>query len=390
MKRYIIRNGLSLAACAAAALIVAGCGHKKENGSDAEAATKRPPQSVAVITMAPSSIDNTLTLPGRVSAFKQSQVRPQVSGVITQRLFEEGANVEQGQQLYQIDDTRYKAALESAQADLKSAQSNLKALEAKAARYEELVKVEAVSQQDNDDVQAQLAQAKANVAVAAAAVDVAQVNLDYTKVYAPITGRISRSYVTEGALMTANQTQPMAVITQLDPIYVDMQQSADEIQEIRGQMNSEGEVPVTLLLGNDQSKTYATKGILKFSEVMIDETTGSVTLRAQVPNPAGILLPGLFVRAELNLGKKDALLIPQRAATRTPDGGLIAWVVDADNTAQSRPIRVGAAYQDSWIVTDGLSAGDRVIVEGYQKVHGGAPVEPAPWEKPSSDEKNGA
>ncbi|MCD8566671.1 MAG: efflux RND transporter periplasmic adaptor subunit [Alphaproteobacteria bacterium] len=338
-----------------------------------------PPQAVSVIEMAPQKISIMRQLPGRVSPFRQSQVRPQVDGIITERLFEEGADVEKGQQLYQIDDARYKAALNSAIADLKSAEANVKTIEARAKRYEDLVKIKAISQQEYDDAQAQLDQANAAIAVAQAAVDVAQVNLDYTKVYAPISGRISRSFITEGALVTANQDQNLAVITQLDPVYIDMQQSGSDAIHLRARMMGKEAIPVHLLLDEQTGKTYPGEGTLKFSEVTIDETAGSIALRALMPNPDGLLLPGLFVRADLDLGESDAILVPQRAAVRTPEGNLTVWVVDQNNQAQPRPVQVEQAYKDSWIVTDGLSAGDKVIVEGYQKVRPGAPVSPAPW-----------
>lgn len=343
-----------------------------------------PPQAVAVLELAPETITFSHELPGRVSPYRQSQVRPQVDGIITERLFEEGADVEKGQQLYQIDDARYEAALNSAKADLKSAKANVKTVEARAKRYEDLVKINAVSEQEYDDVRAQYDQAKAAIAVAQAAVDLAQVNLDYTKVYAPISGRISRSFVTEGTLVTANQAQNLATITQLDPVYIDMQQSGSEALHLRSRMMGKETIPVKLILDDKTGKGYPHDGTLKFSEVTIDETTGSIALRALMPNPNGVLLPGLFVRAGLDLGQNEVLLVPQRATTRTPEGNLTVWVVGADNKAQPRPIEVEQAYKDSWVVAGGLKAGDAVIVEGYQKIGPGAAVSPTPWEKKQS------
>ncbi len=338
-------------------------------------------QAVSVLKLEEQTVSLSRALPGRITPFKQSQVRPQVNGIITQRLFEEGASVEKGQQLYQIDDARYNAALASAQADLKSARSNIASVKAKASRYKDLVKIDAVSRQEYDDVKAQFDQANAAVDVAQAAVDVAQVNLDYTKVYAPISGRIGRSLVTEGTLVTANQETPMSVITQLDPIYVDMQQASGEAMALQ-QMRLEGqeEIAVTILLGDKDQIAYPHQGSLKFSEVTIDETTGSITLRAKVPNSENVLMPGLFVRAALNIGEVNALLVPQRAASRNPDGTLSVWVVDGDNKAQPRNIEVKEAYQDSWIVSGGLNAGETIIIEGYQKVGAGAQVAPTPWQ----------
>ncbi len=340
-----------------------------------------PPQAVAVLELAPETITFSHQLPGRVSPYRQSQVRPQVDGIITERLFEEGADVEKGQQLYQIDDARYEAALNSAKADLKSAQANVKTVEARAKRYEDLVKINAVSEQEYDDVRAQYDQAKAAIAVAQAAVDLAQVNLDYTKVYAPISGRISRSFVTEGTLVTANQAQNLATITQLEPVYIDMQQSGSEAIHLRTRMMGKETIPVKLVLDDKTSEAYPLEGTLKFSEVTVDETTGSIALRALMPNKEGLLLPGLFVRADLDLGQAEVLLVPQRATTRTPEGSLTVWVVDADNKAQQRVLEVEQAHKDSWVVTSGLQAGDRVIIEGYQKVGPGAAVSPEPWHK---------
>jgi membrane fusion protein (multidrug efflux system) len=376
-KRFLIVIAVIAVAAAAAYYFVET---KADDGGAAMPVHGQGAQAVSVMQLKTQTVSLSRALPGRISAFRQSQVRPQVNGIITQRLFEEGANVEKGQQLYQIDDARYEAALLSAQADLNSARSNIASVKARTSRYKDLVKIDAVSRQEYDDVKAQLDQANAGVAVAQAAVDVAQVNLDYTKVYAPISGRIGRSLVTEGALVTANQQQAMSVITQLDPIYVDMQQASGEAMALQ-QMRLEGqeEIAVTVMLGDNHQLAYPHEGSLKFSEVTINETTGSITLRARVPNPDNILMPGLFVRASLNIGDVDALLVPQRAATRNPDGTLNVWVVDGDNKAQSRAIEVKEAYQDSWIISAGLTDGDTIIVEGYQKVAAGAQVEPSLW-----------
>lgn len=347
-----------------------------------------PPQAVAIIELQPQTISFTHELPGRIQPFRQSQVRPQVDGIITERLFEEGVDVARGQQLYQIDDARYKAALNSAKADLASARANVKTVEARARRYEDLVKINAVSEQEYDDVKAQFDQATAAIAVAQAAVDLAQVNLDYTKVYAPISGRISRSFVTEGALVTANQSQHLATITQLDPVYVDMQQSGSQALQLRARMAGKGAIPVNLVLDDETGKEYSQEGTLKLSEVTVDETTGSITLRALIPNPDGLLLPGLFVRATLDLGEDDVLLVPQRASVRTPEGGLTVWVVDENDKAQPQHVQVEQAYKESWIVRSGLKVGESVIVEGYQKVGPGASVSPTPW-KSAQETPNG-
>ena len=378
---------------AVAALVVLGGfyylsqeGHAEDSAAAAQGGAP-PPQAVSVMSLKLEKVTFTQQLPGRVSPFRQSQVRPQVDGIITERLFDEGADVEKGQQLYQIDDARYKAALNSAIADLNSAKSSVKAVEAKAKRYEDLVGINAVSQQEYDDVKAEYDQAKAAIAVAQAAVDLAQVNLDYTKVYAPIAGRISRSFVTEGALVTANQSQNLATITQLDPVYIDMQQAGAEAMQLRTRVMDKASVPVSVILNEKTGEMYDHEGSLKFSEVTVDETTGSITLRALVDNPDDVLLPGLFVRTVMKLGEEEVLLVPQRATTRAADGSLSAWIVDADGKAQPRSIQVLRAFEDSWVVTSGLEAGDKVIVEGYQKVAAGAAVSETEWQK-SKDEKS--
>ena len=351
---------------------------QSEQEAMAQMAMMKPAVQVAEIKI--RKIPSTLTLPGRISAFAQAQVRPQVNGIITGRLFKEGTIVEKGQQLYQIDDASYKAALASAKADLQSARANVKSVKAKANRYESLVKIEAVSKQDYDDIKAQIDQARAAIAIAQAAVDVAQVNLGYTRVYAPISGRIGRSLVTEGTLVTANQAQVLAVITQLDPVYVDMQQSGLDAMILRNHMADGTQIPVSLKIeesGESASMSYPETGSLEFSEVTMDETTGSVTLRAIMPNAKGLLLPGLFVRAQLDLGEKDALLVPQRATTRTAAGELVVWVLDTGNTAQQVIIKTDGSYEEDWVVTDGLSAGQIVVTEGYQKLSPGAEVIPS-------------
>ncbi len=335
---------------------------------------------VSVRTIGKSTIVATESLPGRVTPFRQSEVRPQVEGIITQQMFEEGGNVEKGQQLYQIDDSRYKALFNSATADLRSAEAEVRSVQAKAARSEALIKINAVSQQEHEDTVATYAKSKAGVAVAQAAIDLAKVNLDYTKVYAPISGRIGRSYVTEGALVSSNQQQALATITQLNPVYVDIQQSGSgiEIEQLRARLSdSQDSIPVTLLVtGKTGTENYPHEGRLKFSEVTVDATASSVTLRALFDNPEGKLLPGMFVRTVLNLGTSEAVLVPQRATTRTADGQLKVWIIDAGNKATQKAIKSDQAYEDQWVVSQGLQPGERVIMEGYQKVREGMVVAP--------------
>lgn len=358
-----------------------GCSSESEQTQAGQQAM--PAQNVSVLTLVRKPVVHEMILPGRVTPSRQSQVRPQVDGVITERLFEEGAQVEKGQQLYQIDDARYRAQLNSTIADVKSAQANLNTLEAKARRYEDLIKKNAVSQQDYDDVIAQKEQALAAISVAEAAVDLARVNLGYTKVYAPISGQISRSYVTEGTLATTNQTQQLATITQLDPIFIDMQESGQAILTLRQAMQKQGAMPVQLTMDEATGKRYKHTGSVKFSEVTVDESTGSVALRAEMPNPDGLLLPGLFVKGNVITGKENALLIPQRATMREPNGSLSVYVVNANGQVEARVLSISATYRDQYIVDGGVSEGDNVIITGYQKVKPGSKVNASEWQSTS-------
>lgn len=337
------------------------------------------PVTVQVVESHP--IDIFEELPGRTSAYKVAEIRPQVSGIVTERLFEEGSRVTAGQQLYQIDPTPYKAAHNSALATLKKAQANVKATQAKAVRYAELVIIEAVSKQEYDDVVAALDQAHAEVAIGQAAVAAAKVDLDYTKVYAPIDGRIGRSVITQGALVTAGQAQPLTTITQLDPIYVDVNQSSSDVMRLRQNASDDNgaeKAPVTITI-DGSGAAYPHVGTLEFSEVTVDETTGMVKLRVTVPNPQQVLLPGLFVKAKIKQGSEDsAILIPQRAANRGPDGNLMVWVVAPDGTVNPRPIQTGREIGDQWLVTGGLESGEQIALDSFQKMQPGMPVTPVP------------
>ncbi|MBU3023695.1 efflux RND transporter periplasmic adaptor subunit [Aestuariibacter sp. A3R04] len=374
---------LFLAAVAASSLIViSGCSDQSEQAQASQGPAPAP--SVSVVTLSAQQVEHTVTLPGRVSPMQQSHVRPQVEGVLTERLFKEGALVEKGQQLYQIDDARYSAQLASAKADLKSARANLKTLKARAARYKDLLSRNAVSQQEYDDAVAEAEQADAQISVAQAAVDLAKVDSDYTRVYAPISGQISRSYVTVGSLVTANQEQQLATITQLNPVYVDMQQSGKGVLTLRRAMQENGTLPVRLMLDEATGEMYEHQGILKFSEVTVDETTGAVALRAEVPNKDSLLMPGLFVKATVVLSTTEELVVPQRATTRQPDGSVVVMTVNKDSVVEPRTIKVNGVYKDQYIVTSGVKNGDRVIVTGYQKVKPGMKVNATPWQEQDS------
>ncbi|WP_445680854.1 efflux RND transporter periplasmic adaptor subunit [Radicibacter daui] len=370
-----------LQAIAGAALIasLSGCNDEK---AEAAQAAPRPPAQVTVITAQPQDVPLTTELPGRTTAFRVAEVRPQVGGIVLKRLFEEGAEVKAGQQLYQIDPASYQAALDSARADLSKAQASVKSVSAKAKRYADLVAINAVSRQDYDDIVATLQADEADVAAAKAAVDTASINLEYTKVTAPISGRISRSEVTEGALVTASQATALATITQLDPIYVDMTQSSSDLLTMRraisgGEVNGAlaSEAPVNLII-EGAGLRYGQPGKLQFSDVTVSESTGSVNLRAVFPNPEHELLPGMFVRGIVNQGvQQGAFVIPQQAVMRSPDGSAIVWVVGADSKVNPQPVIAARAIGDKWLVTSGLKAGDKVVTEGVLKIAPGAPVQ---------------
>ncbi|MEH8018961.1 efflux RND transporter periplasmic adaptor subunit [Rheinheimera muenzenbergensis] len=354
----------------AVALLLAGC-----SGPEPAAQQSMPAPEVAVVTLSSTSLALTTELPGRTTDYRQAEIRPQVNGILQQRLFTEGQLVTAGQVLYKIDAAPYQAALANAKANLASSKAVAHNARLKADRFKGLLGSKAVSQQDYDDAQASLMQAEAAVASSAAAVQSAQINLDYTEISAPISGQIGRSLVTEGALLTANQSQIMATVRQLDPIYLDLTQSSAELLKLKKQMrgDSTGQVSVDLLL--DDGTEYAQQGSLQFSEAHVDPGTGMVTLRAVFPNKQGDLLPGMFVRARLHHGSDDnALLVPQAAVSRTPKGQASVLVVNADNKVEARVIQIGRTVAQSWQVLSGLQAGEQVIVAGLQKVRPGAAV----------------
>ncbi len=333
-----------------------------------QAPPQMPATEVSVVTIAPESLTLSKDLPGRTSAFRVAEIRPQVTGIITKRLFEEGSDVTEGQQLYQIDPAPYQAAYDSANADLMKAQANVKSVQAKTARYAELVKIGGVSKQDYDDVKASLDQSKADVAIATAALATAKINLDYTKVFSPISGRIGKSMVTEGALVTANQAGALATVQQFDKM------------QLRRQFSEAGgnaAKPTARLMLDGGNEIYGETGELQFSDVTVEQSTGTVQLRILFPNPNHEILPGLFVHARLDQAKENAaILIPQQAVNRNPDGSVAVWVVDEGDKAAIRPIKISQTVGDKWLVTEGLKAGDRVVVEGVMKIQPGATVKP--------------
>jgi membrane fusion protein (multidrug efflux system) len=336
---------------------------------------------VTVVTLQPRPVNLTRELPGQTNAHLVADVRPQVSGIVEQRLFTEGALVKAGQPLYELDERLYRAQYNSAKAALQRAQATLAAAQLAGKRSAELVKIDAVSAQDNDNAVAALAQAQADVASAQATVDSTATSLAYAHISAPISGRIGKSTVTPGALVTANQTAAMATIQQLDPIYVDVSQSSREWLQLRqeivdGRVQATGnEAPVEILLIN--GSRYDHDGKLQFAEVTVDPNTGDYQLRALVPNPDGLLLPGMYVRAVLSEGVlAQGLLVPQQAITRDPKGNATALIVNHDGKVEPREVKVSRTVGNQWLVDDGLVAGDRLIVEGLQKVQPGMAVKP--------------
>jgi membrane fusion protein (multidrug efflux system) len=340
----------------------------------------RGPAEVSIIVMAPQRAALTAELPGRTVAVRVAQVRPQVSGIIQKRLFTEGSEVKAGQPLYQLDPGIYLAARESAAATVGKTEAQLRTVQLRAERYNKLATSGMISQQDRDDVMASLAQAEADVGTAKAALRSAEVNLAYTHIVAPISGRIDVSNVTEGALVTANQTAELTTVQQLDPIFVDFTQSADELLRLRQQFTSGSltrvsgnRAQVHVILGD--GSVYPRPGLLEFTGVSVSSGTGAITLRASVPNPERQLLPGMFVRAVLDQGISDAaLLAPQRSVQRDENGDPTAFVVDADGKVRQRALKTGGTVGDSWLVTAGLAAGDRLVVEGMQKIKEGDAV----------------
>ena len=374
------RNPLLVPAAALLSIfMLAGCGNK--DYAVAHAASPPPAPVVTVMTVQSALVPLVTELPGRTTAYLIAELRPQVGGIVQQRAFTEGSEVRAGQLLYRIDAAPYQAAYDSAKANLARAEANLQVAKVTAERYAGLVSIQAVSKQANDDAQAALQLAQADIAAAKAALDKARIDLDHTQVKSPISGRIGRSSVTQGALVTANQAEALATVQQLDPIYVDLTQSSADMLRIRRdlaagtlQRNTNKAVPVTLTL--EDGSEYGSEGSLAFSEVTVDESTGSVTLRAKFPNPKGVLLPGMYVRARLPQGvRSEAILVPHAALTRDPRGNALVMVVDAESKVQARPVKVVQSLDSQWVVTDGLQPGERIIVEGLQKIRPGASVQ---------------
>ncbi|ANC39114.1 MAG: efflux RND transporter periplasmic adaptor subunit [Hafnia alvei] len=354
-------------------LLLTGCNDENEQKGQQSA------PEVGVVTLKAEPLNVTTELPGRTSAYRIAEVRPQVGGIILKRNFVEGSDIQAGSSLYQIDPATYQAAYDSARGDLAKAEAAANIAHLTVNRYKTLVGTKYISQQEYDTAVADARQADAAVTAAKAAVETARINLAYTKVTSPISGRIGKSSVTEGALVTSNQANALATVQQLDPIYVDVTQSSNDFLRLKeelanGTLEQEGgKAKAELVLENGQ--VYAQKGSLEFSDVTVDESTGSITIRAVFPNPKGDLLPGMFVRARLDEGiKNNALLVPQQGVTRNPRGEATVMLVGADNKVENRTVTAAQAIGDKWLVTGGLKSGDKVIVTGLQKVRPGVQV----------------
>ena len=353
--------------------LLSGCGEEQKQGGE------MPPPDVKVVTLKAAPLTVSTELPGRTSAYRIAEVRPQVGGIILKRNYKEGSDVKEGESLYQIDPAPFQATLNSAQAELAKARANAELARLTVNRYKPLLGTNYISRQDYDEAVSTHAQAQAAVRAAQAAVQTAQINLNYTKVTSPISGLSGKSNVTEGALVATGQSQPLTLVQQIDPIYVDVTQSSDDYLRLKHEIASgavdKEQCKVAVSLVTAENKDYTHKGYLEFSDVTVDETTGSITMRAVFPNPQESLLPGMFVRARVDEGvRPDAILVPQQGVIRTAKGGAVVNVVNAKNEIEVRPVTVGQAYGNKWLVTAGVNNGERVVVEGFQKIKQGAVV----------------
>ncbi|WP_286269152.1 efflux RND transporter periplasmic adaptor subunit [Thalassotalea hakodatensis] len=364
-----------------------GCGQEEQAQSNAGTVQAIP---VGVVTLNSKTVTLTKELPGRVVASQIAEIRPQVNGIIQNRLFIEGAEVEKGQALYQIESALFEAQVATSEAAIKKAEANIANTKARLQRYKNLLNTKAVSQQEYDEADAAFKSANADLLTTKAQLKTAQINLNYSKVLSPIRGQIGKSTVTAGALVNANQSVALATVTQLDPIYVDLTQSSNELTRLKqaiasGKLSRDADLHSSVELLLEDGSTYAHTGTLKFSEVTVDPSTGSVSLRAEFPNPDKLLLPGMYVRAVIVEGvKQNAILAPQRGISRNAKGQPTALVVSKENTVEPRVLVVDRTMGSKWLVSEGLSDGDKVIVEGLQKVRSGAPVKPVPAQSSNS------
>lgn len=360
-------------------LLLIACGNDGQSEAQAANPQSPPKMAVEIVQLAVQPVDLQTELPARTTATRMAEVRPQVAGIIEKRLFTEGASVKAGEQLYQIEAAPYKAEVNNAQASLQRARADLKVTERREQRYKNLLDDNAVSQQEYDEALAAFEQAEAEIAVRQAALDSALINLRYTKVDAPIDGQIGISHVTEGALVSAGQQNPLATIHQLDPIYVDISQASKEILRLRRQLMSgrvNGDAAPKVRLKLEDGSEYEHVGELQFSEVSVNENTGSIVMRASFSNPDGLLLPGMYARAAVDEGRiNDAILVPQKAVMFDREGRATVMLVNGENKVEQRQITVQRDIGNDWLTSDGLQAGDKVIVEGLQKIAVGDEVD---------------
>ena len=385
LPRSSLRLHLALSAIGLSALLAA-CGQSAAPAGPGA----MPPAEVGVVTAAPGNVGLVTELPGRLEASRVAQVRARAAGILTQRLFREGSLVQAGQVLFEIDAGPYQAAYQSAQAGLAKAEANLTQAAAQAERYKPLVQAKAISEQEFVSAQAAQKQALADVAAARAAVQSARINLDYTRVTAPITGRIGRELATVGALVGQGEATPLALIQQIDPMYINFTQSAADVMKLRralelGQLKrASGAQAASVRLLLEDGTEYPRAAKLLFSDLTVDSTSGQITLRAEVSNPGDALLPGLYVRVRLEQSQaSNAITLPQQAVTRSAQGDTVL-VVGSDGKVTPRPVKVGAQQGGQWVILDGLKAGEQVMVDGFQKLRGDAPVKAVPWLAPGA------
>ena len=368
-----------------AALLLAACGQSAAPPGAGGPGAAMPPAEVGVVTVMPGDVGLITELPGRLEASRLAQVRARAAGILQKRLFIEGSDVAAGQALFQIDAGPYEASLASAQANVAKAEANLMQASAQAERFKPLVQAKAISEQDFINAQAAQKLAQADLAVARAAEQVARINLGYASITAPIAGRIGRALVTEGALVGQGEATQLAVIQQIDPMYVNFTQSAAEVMALRramdaGKLKRVGSQAASVKLLLEDGSEYARAGRLLFSDLTVDATSGQITLRAEVPNPGGTLLPGLFVRVRLEQAQAgNAITLPQQAVTRSPQGDSV-MVVAADGKTAPRPVKIGGQQNGQWVILSGLQKGELVMVDGFQKLRPGAPVKPVLWQ----------
>jgi len=383
------RRLLFPAALVLLAASLAACGDNKA-GADKAAPAVPPPAQVGVVTVAARPIGLVTELPGRLEASRVAQVRARVAGIVLKRLFTEGSEVKAGQPLFQIDSAAYQATVASAQASLARAQANVTQATAQAERYKPLLEANAISKQDYVNAVAAQKQAEADVALAKANLQSGQINLGYASVVAPISGRIGRALVTEGALVGQGEATPLALVQQINPMYVNFTQSTTEVLQLRravasGKFKRAGggdSASVRILL--EDGSEYGQPGRLLFSDLTVDPTSGQITLRAEVANPTGLLLPGMYVRVRLEqVETPSGIVVPQQAVQRGTTGDSV-MVVGADGKVATRPVKIGTAVQGQWVVLEGLQPGEMVMVDGFQKLRPGVPVKPVPWQPPAS------